>query len=441
MKKDRQGKDPATRLGRLLFVVGALGLALAGCASIPLKVSKAAHAADSFTPFRGIDPEDTDFSDLVSLERALAGVEVVLLGEPLHGSNTGVAARARLVRFLHARMGFSILAYEASFFGVARAWEDAQVAADPATILANGVLGGWSKRHGAPLFRYLAAQMKGDTPLRLAGVDPAFINGGTPEKALRFVSEAVTYLAARGCSSSWTEPIRDSLVELAELREEATPQQRAQLAPLLVALRASTHCLATLPAWPASPEDEFWQQVFVHVDALARYRWGNPEDPEIPLIRDRAMADSVVWLRAHHPGEKIIVWAANLHNARTLAEVREGVDLANPGERPMGQYLAESLGDRLFSLMTTSGEYVGRNGEREQCVPADRRDVLEGELQARGLPAGWVNLRSFKAGQGEPQDFVALAFGMLPRRAPWGDIADGFLYLPVIDAASAAADP
>lgn len=421
--------------------MAALGLSLTGCASSLPKVSSAAQAAEHFAPFRSIDPENTDFSDLESLGRALAGVEVVLLGEPLHGSNTGVSARARLVRFLHVRMGFGILAYEASFYGAARAWEDAQVAADPATVLANGVHPGWSKRHGAPLFRYLAIEMKGDLPLRLAGVDPAFINGGTPEKALRFLSEAVTYLAARGCASSWTEPIRDSLVELAELREEATPQQRAQLAPLLAALRTSTYCLASLPASPASAEDDFWQQVFRHVDALVRYKWGDPEDPEIPLIRDRAMADSVVWLRAHHPGEKIIVWAANLHNARTLAEVREGNDLANPGERPMGQYLAESLGARLFSLMTTSGEYVWRNGEREQCVPADRREVLEGELQARGLPVGWVNLRSFKAGQEEPQDFVALAFGMLPRRAPWSEIADGFLYLPVIDATSAAAEP
>lgn len=441
MQKARQGNDSSTPLRRLFVLVGLMALALTGCASSLPKVSSAAQAAEHFAPFRSIDPENTDFSDLESLGRALAGVEVVLLGEPLHGSNTGVSARARLVRFLHVRMGFTILAYEASFYGAARAWEDAQVAADPATVLANGVHPGWSKRHGAPLFRHLATEMKGDRPLRLAGVDPAFINGGTPEKALRFVSEAVTYLAARGCASSWAEPIRDSLVELAELREEATPQQRAQLAPLLAALRTSTSCLASLPPSPASPEDDFWQQVFRHVDALVRYKWGDPEDPEIPLIRDRAMADSVVWLRAHHPGEKIIVWAANLHNARTLAEVREGDDLANPGERPMAQYLAESLGNRLFSLMTTSGEYIWRSGEREHCVPAGRRDVLEGELQARGLPAGWVNLRSFKAGRGGPQDFVALAFGMLPRRAPWSEIADGFLYLPVIDAASAAPEP
>jgi len=421
--------------------MGLIALGVAGCASSPPSVRNASQAADYFSPIRSIDPEDTDFSDLDSLESALEGVEVVLLGEARHGSDTGVSARARLVEFLHARMGFSILAYEASFYGTARAWEDAQSSADPATVLANGVHPGWSKRHGAPLFRYLASQMKSATPLRLAGVDPAFRNGGSHEKTLRFEAEAMTYLASRKCDWPWTAAVRSSLIELADADVEATAGEMVQRDALLAALRRSIECLALSPGWPMGPEDEFWQQVFAHVDALARSDWGDPADPGLRQIRDRAMADNVVWLRAHHPGEKIIVWAANLHNARTLAEVRDGDELANPGERPMGQYLAELLGDRLFSLMTTSGEYVWRNGEREDCVPADRRDVLEAELQSRGLPAGWVNLRTWRAATGNPGDFVTLAFGLLPRRAPWGEVADGFLYLPVLDSTVAGTAP
>lgn len=441
MKKDRQGKGSDPRRCLLLVLAGGLGITLTACAPGPLETGSGARPADFFAPIRTIDPEDTDFSDLEGLGKALAGVEVVLLGEPIHGSNTGVSARARLVRFLHSRMGFSILAYEASFYGAARAWEDAQLAPDPQTILANGVHPGWSKRHGAPLFRYLASQMKSDTPLQLAGVDPAFRNGGSPEKTLRFESEAMAYLASRDCASPWTAATRSSLVELADLDGEATAGQLDRQAELLAALDRSTDCLASAPGWPKGPQDEFWQQVFANVDSLVRSDWGDPADPGLPLIRDRAMADNVAWLRAHHPGEKIIVWAANLHNARTLAQIRDGDELTNPGERPMGESLAASLGDRLYSLMTTSGEYVRKSGERERCVPADSRDVLEAELENRGSPAGWVNLRAWKAVRGKPGNFVTLAFGLLPRRAPWGEVADGFLYLPILDAASAASAP
>jgi hypothetical protein len=125
-------------------------------------------------------------------------------------------------------MGFSILAYEASFFGTARAWEDAQVAADPTAVLADGVHPGWSKRHGAPLFRYLASQMKSDRPLRLAGVDPAFRNGGSHEKTLRFDAEAMAYLAARNCDSLWTTAVRSSLIELADADLEPTQRDRPE---------------------------------------------------------------------------------------------------------------------------------------------------------------------------------------------------------------------
>ncbi len=306
MKKRNKKYDPAPAKVRQM------GLAIAGCASSPPSVSKASKAADHFSPFRSIDPEDTDFSDLESLGRALAGVEVVLLGEARHGSDTGVSARARLVRFLHARMGFSILAYEASFYGTARAWEDAQVGADPTAVLADGVHPGWSKRHGAPLFRYLASQMKSDRPLRLAGVDPAFRNGGSHEKTLRFDAEAMAYLAARNCDSLWTTAVRSSLIELADADLEATAREMAQRDALLAALRRSIECLDDSPGWPMGPQDEFWQQVFAHVDAQARSDWGDPADPGLRQIRDRAMADNVNWLRAHHPGDQAIVPAAVL---------------------------------------------------------------------------------------------------------------------------------
>ena len=128
MKKDRQGKGSDPRRCLLLVLAGGLGITPTACAPGPLETGSGARPADFFAPIRTIDLEDTDFSDLEGLGKALAGVEVVLLGEPIHGSNTGVSARARLVRFLHSRMGFSILAYEASFYGAARAWDDAQLA-------------------------------------------------------------------------------------------------------------------------------------------------------------------------------------------------------------------------------------------------------------------------------------------------------------------------
>lgn len=52
-----------------------------------------------------------------------------------------------------------------------------------------------------------------------------------------------------------------------------------------------------------------------------------------------------------------------------------------------------------------------------------------------------MNLRAWRKGTGKSGDFVTLAFVLLPRRAPWAELADGFLYLPVIDSAAAVPAP
>ena len=59
---------------------------------------------------RSIDPDDEDFSDLAFLREQLSGVRVVLLGESDHGNGSDFKAKTRLIKFLHLKMGFDVLA-------------------------------------------------------------------------------------------------------------------------------------------------------------------------------------------------------------------------------------------------------------------------------------------------------------------------------------------
>src|SRR3989337_1173277 len=91
----------------------ALGsLALAAAAPPPSADELQRWIAERAVTVRTIDAADEDFRDLEPLIDAIGSAHVVQLGEPSHGSGGSFAAKVRLVKFLHQRMGFDVLAWE-----------------------------------------------------------------------------------------------------------------------------------------------------------------------------------------------------------------------------------------------------------------------------------------------------------------------------------------
>src|SRR5215470_11480252 len=74
--------------------------------------------SDHAMTVRSIDAADEDFNDLEPLIDAIGSARVVGLGEPSHGAGSGFAAKVRLVKFLHQRMGFDVLAWESGLYDV-----------------------------------------------------------------------------------------------------------------------------------------------------------------------------------------------------------------------------------------------------------------------------------------------------------------------------------
>src|SRR5262249_24763985 len=131
-----------------------------------------AHAA----PLRSIAPDDADFADLEPFGRAIGDTRIVMLGEQSHGDGATFHAKTRLIRFLHDRCGFDVVAFEGGLYDCHKAWKTLLAGkTPPERAVGNGVFAIWTQSEQVrPLIAYLDQRSKSAPPLELAGFDCQF---------------------------------------------------------------------------------------------------------------------------------------------------------------------------------------------------------------------------------------------------------------------------
>lgn len=405
------------RQSRRTFLIGSASLALtppafaASGAHDRLQDWIAAHAA----AVRSIDFADDDFSDLELLAAAVASSRIVQLGEPSHGAGSSFAAKARIVRFLHQRMGFDVVAWESGLYDVSltqaalRGEEDAVAAAQ------RGLFALWSSSSEVtPLFEYAKASQGSARPLDLAGFDLQATAKGTIE---RFAEDLTSFVA-----SLRDRRLRMSLAKEAgravKSREAFYAQLRSQSADLKAMKKSLDGLQAAATALLGGIDSEkgvfveahgertvsFMQRCIenMRVDGQNRYEARSGDTPEVEREnrRDALNASNLRWLiEEKYRGRKIIVWAHNAHimNAYYGSDWRSVYLDARPDAmKPTGVFLKEWYGDDVYTMTMTA--YEGEDGwataGTRTPVEAAAKDSLEERLHRLGQPYVFVDLRA-----------------------------------------------
>lgn len=386
-------------------------------------------------PLRSIDPSDTDFADLRGLADYIGDARIVMLGEQTHGDGATFHAKTRLIEFLHQELGFDVLAFEGSFYGMPTAWEMLREGGEADVAIRRGLGRVWVESEQVrPLIEYVEERARSDVPLEITGFDSQL--GVASREALvdelAAVARRLEPTLVSGDGWGETRAALDSLVGGAYYAAPLTPFQHRRITSWLDALAQATEA-----ADPGSEDDadlgylrQLVESVAAQTDAIAT--WDPSDSQEFGNIRDAQMARNLVWLaRERYADRKLIVWAATFHvmrNHRTIDRMRDGSSY--DGVTVMGHDVWEALGEQTYVVGFTAhgGSWGLYNGEPQE-LPAPPPGSIEDLFGRTSYENAFLDFRHRDAGGAWLEERLLMRpLGNWPMRANWTRVMDAVVF-------------
>lgn len=258
---------------------------------------------------------------LQSLTDAIGDRRLLQLGESGHGMAETYRLKTEIVRHLHERHGFDVLAVEG---GMAECWVAAQRIAEwtAEQSMRACFWGAWASEEAEALFAYLRAAAVDGRPMRLVGFD----NSPTSRAFSSWIESTPGLPPALGPAEQDFLRIFTGSLE----HEESLARVRQQaVANFQAALEAATDPMLAL----------------IIEDRLATLEF-DPADFDraaFERLREQRMAVNLLRHIQREPEARIIVWAHNAHVAHAYSKFVGGVPR-------QGEFIHSALGEAGYTL-------------------------------------------------------------------------------------------
>ena len=294
-----------------------------------------------------IQPNSTDFSDLQAIGDAIGDAKIVMMGEQDHGDAPTFLGKTRLIKYLHEKKGFDVLAFENDFFSTNYNWtfvKSGKLSVD--SFIKTNISATWARCTACdPLFKeYLPSTLISDNPLEISGFD--------------------MYMNTRKLL-----PKLDSIIKNLRLPVTQTADYASQIFPKISSWYMNTKdsvankevndylLLIKNQLLAKLSEDDFWIRCVDNLIAENKKfnNWRQNYFKDINT-RDRQMAANLKWLaEVKYPNSKIIVWGHNYHISKYSGHYPE--KFLN-GQNTMGSVFTEdtSIMKKTYILGFTSYE-------------------------------------------------------------------------------------
>jgi erythromycin esterase-like protein len=385
------------------------------------------YVKDNTITIKTIEPDASNYSDLEAIGNSIGNAKIVMLGEQDHGDAPTFLAKTRLIKYLHEKKGFNVIAFESDFFGLNYGWDR--------LVKTPGSVSGFIHQNIFPIW----AGCNACWPL-LVNYIPNSYNTPNPITVTGFDNQMILTYSTEHLISKL-----DSVLRSLNLDVTRKENYRTQILPAIDSIRfwyfmppkdTSIYTRAgqylgeiKKQAEQKLNESDYWMVVIENlVQENITYQTNKNNYRFSSNTRDRQMASNLKWLsEKKYPNERIIVWAANYHIAKYTSSISKEKTLT-----AMGSFFTRdsSLMNSTYILGFASyGGEAGRLGQKDYSISKPKKNGFETWIN-ENYDYAFVDFKRYSRSYPDKSEkFYLKGLSHISFITDWTKLFDGVFYI------------
>lgn len=308
------------------------------------------YVKESIASIKNIEPDSLDFSDLEVIGNAIGDSRIVMLGEQDHGDAPTFLAKTRLIKYLHEKRGFDVLAFESDFYALTKGWDAVEKKKDKIEpFLRKNIFSIWTScvQCDDLFYNYISKTFETKYSIDIAGFDSQLHGEYSKKNLKKFVDSTL---------NKWQVPLIRSKEYNTFLNFLDSSKISKDTLKYNVFINQMNTIINNVPK-------EFGNSYGLLLLSSIREDFKSgaaflKKEKNFMEIRDKQMAENLKWLAYHkYPNKKIIVWAHSAHILKNPDLIKKSV--ASEGWTNMGHFFTQ---DSLAVKETYILGFTSKNG-------------------------------------------------------------------------------
>ncbi len=363
--------------------------------------------------------DDTETKSLFPLKNMIGDSRIVMLGEADHYSGNVTEAKIQVMKFLYQEMGFDIIAFESGFYDLKKAAADIEQGNSVKLALAKSIFPIWiNTKEFLPFIEFVKKNKK---DLLISGFDSQFSGEYVFESLEDDLKAFIKDDVSTGIIDSWISQV-ETMADHYEFVDDSIHfnlfcEQNTKIQKTLLSSKSQLS--------DKFDEIDFLVQLLENIKSMASDYYYNKTgikaeeewEAKDSNVRDKLMAENLIFLANKYPDKKIMCWGATAHFANKIwmldqEELKKFV--------PMGSYLKRQIGDdKVYILAFTALKDMKQD-----------QHPIEQEFITKNASYGILNLKA----SNENNYFASHCLGLnkSPINGDWKEVLDGLFFLDTI---------